>query len=572
MDRFPVAAVLREIGALLELQGGNPFKARAYERGARALEAFNGDLDALVAERRLTSLPGVGNALAATIAEIHETGRSEQLDRLRRHLPPGVLELSQVPHLTIPRIRTLHQALGVSSVAELKAAAEAGRVRGVKGFGPKTEEKVLAGIREFETRGQAVLLYEAEREGQALLEYVRGVPGVQQADLAGALRRRTEVVDRLVVAVATADPATAVDRCARYPQSLAIIERDLTGVTARLAAGLIAQVQTAPRSVYAALLHELTGSEAHRARLAQRAKELGLALDRGGMTRLATRRRLPVKSEADIYRHLELPYIPPEMREDVGEIEAALAGDLPTDLVEEADIQGLVHCHTVYSDGRHTVEEMARAAEAMGMKYITITDHSPTAAYAGGLTLDRLQRQWEDIDRAQEKVQVRLLRGTESDILADGSLDYPDAILEKMDVVIASIHNRYKMNEEQMTRRVVTALKNPLFKVWGHALGRYVQSRPPIAVRMEEVLDAAAESRVAVEVNGDPHRLDMEPRWQREARRRGIRFVISTDAHSTRELRNVRYGVSMARRGWLRKGEVLNTLGVDEFRRAVRPS
>jgi DNA polymerase (family 10) len=428
MDRFAIAAVLREIGALLELQGGNPFKARAYERGARALEAFNGDLDALVAERRLTSLPGVGTALAATIAEINETGRSEQRDRLRRHLPPGVLELSQVPHLTIPRIRALHQALGVSNVAELKAAAEGGRVRGVKGFGPKTEEKVLAGIREFETRGQAVLLYEAEREGQALLEYVRGVPGVQQADLAGALRRRTEVVDRLVVAVATADPATAVDHFARYPQSLAIIERGLTGVTARLAAGLIAEVQTAPRSAYAALLHETTGSEAHRARLAQRAKELGLALDRGGVTRLATRRRLPVKSEADIYRHLDLPYMPPEMREDVGEIEAALAGELPTDLVEEADIQGLVHCHTVYSDGRHTVEEMARAAEAMGMKYITITDHSPTASYAGGLTLDRLQRQWEDIDRAQEKVQVRLLRGTERDILADGSLDYPDAI------------------------------------------------------------------------------------------------------------------------------------------------
>jgi DNA polymerase (family 10) len=208
----------------------------------------------------------------------------------------------------------------------------------------------------------------------------------------------------------------------------------------------------------------------------------------------------------------------------------------------------------------------------MGMKYITITDHSPTASYAGGLTLDRLQRQWEDIDRAQEKVNVRLLRGTESDILADGSLDYPDAVLEKMDVVIASIHNRYRMDEAQMTRRVVAALRNPLFKVWGHALGRYVQSRPPIAVRMDEVLDAAAESRVAIEVNGDPHRLDLEPRWQREARRRGIRFVISTDAHSTGELRNVRFGVAMARRGWLRKDDVLNTLGAEDFRRAVRPA
>lgn len=522
MDRFKVAAVLREIGALLELQGGNPFKARAYARGARALEAFNGDLDALVEQRRLTSLPGVGTALAGTIAEIHETGRSEQLDRLRRQLPLGVLE--------------------------------------------------LAGVRAFETRGEAVLLHEADREGHALLEFVRALPGVKEADLAGALRRRTEVVDRLVVTAATADPATAVELFSKYPQSVAVIERDLTGATARLAAGLIAELQTAPRAAYAPLLHEMTGSEGHCRRLAERARELGLALDRRGLTRSGTKRRLAVKSEADLYRHLDLPYIPPELREDVGEIEAALAGELPADLVEESDIQGLVHCHTVYSDGRHTVEEMARAAEEMGMKYITITDHSPTASYAGGLTLDRLKRQWEDIDRAQEKVEVRLLRGTESDILADGTLDYPDHVLEKMDVIIASIHNRYRMDEDQMTRRVITALENPLFKVWGHALGRYVQSRPPIAVRMDEVLDAAAGSRVAVEVNGDPHRLDMEPRWQREARRRGIRFVISTDAHSMRELRNVRYGVAMARRGWLRKGEVLNTLGADEFRQAVRPS
>jgi DNA polymerase (family 10) len=572
MDRFATAGLLREIGALLELQGDNPFKARAYERGARALEGFSGDLDALVAERRLTTLPGVGTALAATIAEIVGTGRSEQLERLRRQLPPGILELSRVPHLTVPRIRALHQALGVSTVAELKTAAEAGRVRGVKGFGPRTEEKVLAGIRAFETRGEEVLLYEAERAGEALLAYARATPGVQQADLAGALRRRTEVVDRVVITVATADPAAAVERFARYPQVVAVTERDLTGATARLADGLIAELRAAPPAAYAGLLHEMTGSAAHRARLAQRAKELGLELDRRGLVRLRTRRRCVVKTEADVYRHLGLPFMPPELREDVGEVEAALAGELPGDLLEVSDIQGLVHCHTVYSDGRHSVEQMARAAEEMGMRYITITDHSPTASYAGGLTLDRLKRQWEEIDRAQEKVKVRLLRGTESDILADGSLDYPDPVLEKMDVVIASIHNRYKMDEAQMTRRVVTALRNPFFKVWGHALGRYVRSRPPIAVRMDEVLDAAAESRVAIEVNGDPHRLDLEPRWQREARRRGIRFVVSTDAHSTRELRNLRYGVDMARRGWLRKADVLNTRSVEEFREAVRPS
>jgi DNA polymerase (family 10) len=225
----------------------------------------------------------------------------------------------------------------------------------------------------------------------------------------------------------------------------------------------------------------------------------------------------------------------------------------------------------VYSDGRHTVEQMARAAEAMGMEYITITDHSPTAHYAGGLRLDRLKRQWDDIAKAQESVKVRLLRGTESDILADGALDYPDAVLEQLDIVIASVHNRHRMDSDQMTRRLVTAMRHPVFKVWGHAQGRYVLTRPPFECDMDAVLDAVASSRAAVEVNGDPHRLDMVPRWLREARRRGIRFVISTDAHSTSQLRNVRYGVAMARRGWVRRGEVLNALPVEAFRRAVRP-
>jgi DNA polymerase (family 10) len=570
-DRFQVAQLLREIGLLLQVQGGNPFKARAYERGARALEALNADLGTVVAQGRLTALPGVGKALAATIAEIHRTGRSEQLERLRRALPPGVLELADVPHLTIPRITTLHAALGISTLAQLKEAAEAGRLRALKGFGPKTEERILAGIRKAETQGEAVLLYKAAEEGERLLAHVRASPAVAKAELAGALRRRVEVVDRLVLAVATGDPAAAVAHVLRYPALVATVEQSLTGCVARLAGGLRVEAETAPPAGFACLLHDLTGSEGHRQRLAARARGLGLTLDRRCVMR--GRRKLAVKTEADVYRHLGLPHIPPEQREDVGEVEAAEEGTLPADLVEEGDIAGLVHCHTVYSDGADTVEAMVRAAKAMGKRYITITDHSPTAHYAGGLALDRLKRQWEEIARVQEKVKgITILRGTESDILQDGRLDYPDAVLAQLDVVIASIHNRHRMDADQMTRRLVAAMRNPFFKVWGHGLGRYVLSRPPIECRVEEVLDAAAGSRVAVEVNGDPRRLDLEPRWQREARRRGLRFVISTDAHSTRALGNVRWGVAMARRGWVRKGEVLNTLPVEQFRRAVRPA
>jgi DNA polymerase (family 10) len=264
--------------------------------------------------------------------------------------------------------------------------------------------------------------------------------------------------------------------------------------------------------------------------------------------------------------------MPPELREDAGEIGAALGGDGFDDLVTAGDVRGLVHCHTVYSDGAHTIAEMARAAEALGAAYLTITDHSPTASYAGGVGLDRLKAQWDEIARVQETVTVRLLRGTESDILADGALDYPDAVLEQLDVIIASIHSRMRMDADQMTRRLVRAMALPWFKIWGHALGRLVLSRPPIDCRVEEVLDVIAASRAAVEINGDPHRLDLEPRWLRAARARSIRFVISTDAHSVGELGNVRYGAAMARRGGVRRGEVLNALGADAFARAVAPA
>ena len=278
---------------------------------------------------------------------------------------------------------------------------------------------------------------------------------------------------------------------------------------------------------------------------------------------------VPAAGEEDLYRHLGLPYVPPELREGSGEVEAAEAGRLPDDLVTAGDLRGLVHCHTVYSDGKHTIAEMARAADAMGMRYLTITDHSPTAFYARGLDVDRLHAQWEEIARVQETVSVRLLRGTESDILADGGLDYPDDILEQLDVVIASIHARHRMDADRMTRRLVRAMQHPCFKIWGHALGRLVLSRPPIECRVEEVLDAAAAARAAIEINGDPSRLDLEPRWIRAARARGLRFVVSTDAHSVDALANQRYGVAMARRGWVRRGEVLNTLDTEAFVRAV---
>jgi len=569
LDRFSVARALREIASLMQVEGANPFKVRAYERGARALEGMPEDLGTLVREGRLTSVPGIGSALAATITELFQTGRSPQLDRLREKLPHGVIELGQV--LSVSKIGALHRALGISSLADLEAAARAGRLRDVKGFGVKTEQKILADIEALHTRGTETLLHEATREGEALLAHLRASPAVARAEVAGALRRRRETIDRLVAVAAAEKGKTedALDHAARYPASVTVLERDAARIVMRLPDGLNAEVHVPPPPRFATAWHRLTGSEGHLAKLAVVAEARGLQMDEDGLTRGG--RRVSVKDEADIYRELELPFIEPELREDEGEVEAAVTGTLPTELLRVEDVQGLVHCHTHYSDGKNSVEEMARGADALGMKYMTITDHSPTAFYANGLPLDRLKRQWEDIAKAQEKVKVRLLRGTESDILADGSLDYPDEVLGQLDVIVASVHNRHKMDADQMTRRIVAAMRRPQFKIWGHALGRYVLTRPPFAVHMEKILDAVAESRAAIEINGDPHRLDMEPRWVRMARTRSIPFVISTDAHSVNALRNVRWGVDMARRGWLTKAEVLNTRGVDEFRQAVRP-
>lgn len=571
LDKLDIARALREIGMLLQLKGENPYRARAYETGAEAIEGLTDDLGALVAAKKLTGIRGIGAALAAQIAELYQTGRSEQLEKLRAELPRGVLELSQVPGMTLKRIKALHDALGVGSVAELKQACLTGKVRGVKGFGAKIESSLLEGIHRYETHDDRVPLVAALELAEPLLEHVRGCDATEQADLAGGIRRWEETVARVDLVAAADDAGKVIDCFARFPRVDEVEERGASRCAVRFSGGLRGELLCVPPRDYAAALHHRTGAPAYLDALGALARELGFTLDERGLRR--GDERLVVTTEEDLYRHLGLPFIAPELREGAEDIVAAATRNSGDDaLIEQTDIQGMVHCHTVYSDGKNTIEEMALEAEAMGMKYLTITDHSPAAHYAGGVGLDRLKQQWDEIARVQERVKVRLLRGTESDILESGSLDYPDAILEQFDVIIASIHARMKMDADQMTRRLVSAMKQPVFKIWGHALGRLIQRREPFACRVEEVLDAVAESRAAVEVNGDPYRLDMEPRWIKEARKRGIRFVISTDAHSTNALHNLRFGVGTARRGGLRRGEVLNTLGPAAFKKAVRPA
>ena len=579
LDKFAIAAALQEIAALLELKGGKDrFKARAYQAGARVVGGMTEDIGEVVLANRLTDMRGIGDALASQIEQLYLTGESSVLRGLRKEFPPGILELSALPGLSIGKIQVLHEALGVSSIAQLKAAAESGEIRNLKGFGAKTEEKLLAAINSHRQRGKKpdrLHLHRALQAAEQMAAYLETARDTSQVSFAGSLRRWKETVGTIRIVAKSKRPAAVVEHFLRFPLIVEVIEKMEEACTARLADGTrVSLVAARPDEFPLALLTE-TGSKAHVNKLQQVANDADRSRTRGKRIKTAagkskaTRELLP--EDGDIYRQLGMQYVPPELREDAGEVEAALAGKLPDDLVTLADIQGMIHCHTTYSDGKHSVEEMARAAEAMGMKYMTITDHSPTASYAGGVTIDRLHRQWDEIAEVQEKVKVKILRGTESDIVASGKLDYPDKILEQFDVIVASIHARYKMDSAKMTKRIVTAMRQPVFKIWGHALGRLIQRRPPFDCDIEQILDVIAESRAAIEVNGDPWRLDMEPRWIREARKRKIKFVISVDAHSTGAMSNLKYGVGMARRGWLTKREVLNTMGTKAFANAVRP-
>ena len=469
MDPAGLAAVLREIATYLDLERDR-YRARAYRKAAESLEATP-DVPRLIAEGTLTDLPGVGDKLAKTIAELAATGTTASLEQLRlRHLV-----------------------------------------------------------------GKEMRLHIARDLAESLAAHLRGSPAAREVVVCGQVRRWIEVVDRFVLAVSTTDPDAVRDRLRGHPL------------------GAHCDLLTAPPERFGAALIVATGPDAHVAAL--HARGLDLATVAGA-------------DEAAVYRTVGLPAIPPEVRDGTDE----LSGDDFSDLIRVEDIRGAVHCHTVYSDGKHTIEEMAGAAEARRLAFLTITDHSVSAGYAGGLAADELRAQWEEIEAVQRRVGIKLLRGTESDIRKDGELDYPDEVLAELDIVIASIHQRYKLDPEAMTRRVVTAMRHPVFKVWGHALGRMILSRQPIDVDFDAILDAVAESPAAIEINGDPHRLDLDPVRARRAHRRGIKFVLSTDAHSMKQLDYLENAVGMARRARIRRGDVLNALSPDEFAAAVKPA
>ena len=557
MEPTTIAAQLREIAVYFDLDGDR-HRAIAYDRAARSIEAANG-LQRLLEEGRLEDLPHIGPSIARVVGDLARRGSSVVLEKLRANWPAVIVELAQLPYVGVLKARKIHEALAPHDLDAVAALCRAGALRGLAGFGQVSEAKILTAIEQRRLRGTRQIHVDAEEHAASLVLFLRSHPAAARVETAGPVRRWLEIVDHLAFAVATVEPEAVIERLAGYGLVTSVDRTEPAAndrsVTARLADGMPCTVVLATPERFGWAVIRATGSPEHVELLRARAAERAVVLE-----------TIAAPEEADVYQALGLPWLPPEVRDGTDE----LSGDDFTDLITLADVTTAFHCHTTYSDGKDSIEAMARAAGELGMKAITITDHSAAASYAGGIDAGGLRSQAEEI-RGLPDLPVRILRGTEADILQDGEIDVPRELLGELDLVIASVHQRYKLDEDGMTKRLVTAMRQPFFKIWGHALGRLVLRRDPIPVRLDEILDAIAESPAAIEINGDPYRLDLDPINARRASARGIPFVLSSDAHSVRGISAVRWAVAMARRARIRKHQVLNALAPDELADRISP-
>jgi DNA polymerase (family 10) len=564
MDKKAVADVLEQIAAFLELKGENPFRIRAFHTASRAIAGFNGDLRQGLEDGSLAAAKGVGPATLQIAAELINTGRAGILEELREQIPPGLVEMLSIAGLGVAKIRQIHDVLGVDSLPELEAAAMDGRLAKLPRFGQKTSENILKSIAFLRQASTYRLSHHAADEAEGLRAALAKLPGVTAALVAGDVRRRAEVVrDLVMVLVADVAPGELFKRLSQHPGVHEFAGQDERRLTLRFAGGASAQIiVTTPVNVGAVLV-QATGNEQHVAQLAAHASARGVSLTGAALWRGSEFVYTP--DEESLYRALGLAYIEPELREGRGEIAAAERGQLPR-LVDRGDLRGFLHCHTKYSDGSNSVEELALACKAAGYQWIGITDHSQAAAYAGGLKADDLLRQADEIDGVNARLEgIRVLKGVEADILADGRVDFEERVLERLDFVIASIHSRFNMTTQEMTSRLLTAMDNPYLSIIGHPTGRLLLSRDPYGLDLDPVIDKAAEKGVALEVNADPHRLDLDWRVLQRVREGGVMVSIGADAHSVAGIGHVEYGLGIARKGWLGPTDIINTRSADEF-------
>ncbi len=553
------------IADLLEIKGESVFRINAYRQAARAVMGLAEDVAAVAARGGLTDIPHVGKALAEKIAEFLATGTMRAYEELAASLPPGLATLMQVPEVGPKTALLLHEHLGVTTLDELEAAAAAGRVRALPRMGPKTEEAILRGIAMVRRQVARKPLGFALPVVEELVERLRAVRGVAQVSSAGSVRRMKDTVGDLDILVTSRAPTRVMSAFIETPGVREVLARGPARSSVVLDEGLQADLRVVEPAAYGAALQYFTGSKEHNVALRERAVRAGLKLNEYGVWRAGGARRVAGRNEEDVYRALGLPWIPPELREDQGEIEAAVAGRLPR-LIEVADIRGELHVHTTWSDGADSAEEIAAAALAMGYEYVCVTDHSQSLKIAGGVPAARLREHIRQLRALSDRLGIAVLAGTECDIAADGTLDYPDDLLRDLDLVIASVHTGFRMSRAEMTARMIRAMESEHVDVLGHPTGRLLGARDPYEVDIEAIADAAARTGTALEINAAPERLDLKDTDVRMARERGVRLAIGTDAHSCAQMRSMPLGVGTARRGWAEARDVINTLPLASLR------
>jgi DNA polymerase (family 10) len=572
VNKNEIADVLNDIAVLLELKGENPFKTRAYQTGARTLEALEEDLATVVAEGRLGKIKGFGEALVQKITELHTTGTLKFYEDLKATVAPGLIEMLEIPGLGAKKIKALNEQLGIDTIEGLTKACAEGKVAGLAGFGEKSQEKILAGIRNREAYSKRHLRAVAFDVAEPILAGLRALPEVQRAEHAGSLRRGMETVGDLDFIVAAAQVAPVVEWFVSRPGVKEVTARGETKASVRYQSGLQADLRIVPAEQFVFALHHFTGSKDHNVQMRQRALARGLSLSEWGLVPAEGEGTVKAKAaasgvaqdlvldELELFAKLGLRFIPPELREGLGEIEAAEKGELPL-LIEEKDLRGAFHNHTTASDGRNTLNEMAAAADALGWDYLGISDHSKASFQANGLNEARLMEQIAAIEalNASGRFRVRVLTGSECDILADGRMDFDDATLAKLDYVVASVHNAFAQSEDVMTARIIKAIESPYVTMLGHLTGRLLLQREAYPVNAAKIIDAAIANKVIIELNANPWRLDMDWRHWRRAAERGLMCSINPDAHDTGGLTYVTHGVIAARKGWLTKANVFNT-------------
>ncbi len=568
MDKARVADILDEIGTLLDIQGENVFKCRAYHNAARIITSLSEDLAVLVASGEIRKVKGIGEALSEKITELVTTGSLAYYEELKASFPPGVFEMMKIQGVGPKKVKVLLEQLTITTVAQLEQACKEGRLEAVDGFGKKTQDNILAGIELLRKHSSHFLFSVAEKAALKILERIADRPDVVRAEIAGSLRRKKEIVGDIdiVVAAKKASAKKILSAFTSHDSVERVIGEGETKASVVLDIGINCDLRVVDPSEFPFALNYFTGSKDHNVHIRTLAKAKQLSLNEYGFSALGAaekrgkaKKAIACASEEDIYRTVGLTYVPPELREDTGEIDAAAADALPV-LVEERDIRGTFHCHTTYSDGANTIVEMADAARALGWEYLGLADHSKAAAYANGLDETRVRKQQKEIDTVnQNYTGFRILKGIEVDILASGDLDFSDAVLSTFDYVVASVHSGFKMTEAEMTKRIVKAVRNNYVTMIGHLTGRLLLTREGYAVNRHEIIDAAADGGKIIEINAHPSRLDLDWRLCRYAKEKGMLFAINPDAHVVDGLKDVRYGVGIARKGWLEKKDILNT-------------